>query len=289
MRGGRARPGTTQSVVECTRQVVGVLSRRSGVDADHDPGPLRHRLHTLTHEVTQLTPHTIATHRAWDLPLGHDETDEALRGVLVGPAVHDDHGIPRTGSAADRAPEVLGIHHAVRARQHLRRSQAESLARPLRRRLARMERPARVDMRRRKPCTLERRRVLGWKVRLVTTVLLGERGRPPVIRSIQTTSTEMASQGAVGSAHGRAHTGVQPRRLARARQRDPHGPPHPHLWTRRWTKKSTPVNSTAVSTGLWTGTIRRRCHDRRRNYRNVIRPRVLHNSFPKLWTSGPRR
>ena len=41
-------------------------------------------------------------------------------------------------------------------------SQADSLARPLRRRAARMARPARVDMRRRKPCVFERRRLLGW-------------------------------------------------------------------------------------------------------------------------------
>ncbi len=51
-------------------------------------------------------------------------------------------------------------------------SQADSLARPLRRRAARMARPARVDMRRRKPCVLERRRLLGWKVRLVVTAIL---------------------------------------------------------------------------------------------------------------------
>ena len=53
-------------------------------------------------------------------------------------------------------------------------SQADSFARPLRRRDARMARPARVLMRRRKPCVLARRRLLGWKVRLVVTaVLLG--------------------------------------------------------------------------------------------------------------------
>ena len=47
-------------------------------------------------------------------------------------------------------------------------SQAESSARPLRRRAARMARPARVRMRSRKPCVLARRRLFGWKVRLLT-------------------------------------------------------------------------------------------------------------------------
>src|SRR5699024_6577357 len=49
---------------------------------------------------------------------------------------------------------------------------AEISLRPLRRRAARMARPARVRMRRRKPCFLARRRLLGWKVRLVTVDLL---------------------------------------------------------------------------------------------------------------------
>ena len=48
--------------------------------------------------------------------------------------------------------------------------QADSSARPLRRRAAKMERPARVRMRARKPCVRLRRRLLGWKVRFVTFV-----------------------------------------------------------------------------------------------------------------------
>jgi len=45
---------------------------------------------------------------------------------------------------------------------------AESFARPLRRREERMDRPARVRIRRRNPCFLLRRRLFGWKVRLLT-------------------------------------------------------------------------------------------------------------------------
>jgi hypothetical protein len=44
--------------------------------------------------------------------------------------------------------------------------QADSAPRPLRRRAARMARPARVRMRRRNPWTFARRRLFGWKVRL---------------------------------------------------------------------------------------------------------------------------
>src|SRR5699024_10189432 len=48
--------------------------------------------------------------------------------------------------------------------------QAESLLRPLERRFARIERPARVRIRARKPCVFARRRVFGWKVRLLIAV-----------------------------------------------------------------------------------------------------------------------
>lgn len=46
--------------------------------------------------------------------------------------------------------------------------QADSLARPLARRDLRMARPARVDIRARKPCLRARRLLLGWNVLLLT-------------------------------------------------------------------------------------------------------------------------
>jgi len=49
--------------------------------------------------------------------------------------------------------------------------QADSSERPLRRREARIARPARVRIRRRKPWVLARRRLFGWKVRLLTRCL----------------------------------------------------------------------------------------------------------------------
>ena len=55
------------------------------------------------------------------------------------------------------------------------RSQADSLARPRRRRLRTISRPARVRMRARKPCLRARRRLLGWKVRFTVV-------KPSVVR-----------------------------------------------------------------------------------------------------------
>jgi hypothetical protein len=48
---------------------------------------------------------------------------------------------------------------------------ADSFSRPLRRRAVTIARPARVRIRKRKPCVLARRRLFGWKVRLLTVRL----------------------------------------------------------------------------------------------------------------------
>jgi hypothetical protein len=52
----------------------------------------------------------------------------------------------------------------------LSRYYADSSVRPLRRRAARIARPARVRMRSRKPWTLARRRLFGWKVLLLMVI-----------------------------------------------------------------------------------------------------------------------
>jgi hypothetical protein len=60
--------------------------------------------------------------------------------------------------------------------------------RPLRRRAARMARPARVRMRSRNPCVFARRRLFGWNVRLLTrdsTLVYGAVSRGPA-RAIRT-------------------------------------------------------------------------------------------------------
>ena len=62
-------------------------------------------------------------------------------------------------ASADGDAEVLAAAHAMDLIEQ--RAQADSLERPLRRRDDRIERPARVRMRRRKPCFLARRRLFG--------------------------------------------------------------------------------------------------------------------------------
>src|SRR5256714_2339768 len=60
---------------------------------------------------------------------------------------------------------------AVASTRTLQRPQAESSVRPLARRGGRIARPARVRMRSRKPWVFARRRLFGWKVRLLTSAL----------------------------------------------------------------------------------------------------------------------
>lgn len=82
-------------------------------------------------------------------------------------AVQHEGGRAETSTASRGLREVATRAHPVGGRQH-GGDQAARRLRPLRRRADRIERPARVRIRNRKPWVLARRRVFGWKVRLLT-------------------------------------------------------------------------------------------------------------------------
>src|SRR6476620_8174792 len=84
--------------------------------------------------------------------------------------MHHDEAAARPGSTHCRC-EIGALSEPMTRRQHAPEPQAESSVRPLRRRAARMLRPARVRIRRRNPWVLARRRLFGWKVRLLTMFL----------------------------------------------------------------------------------------------------------------------
>ena len=95
------------------------------------------------------------------------------RTVATACAVHHEEGgrITWTGpgsaaTGAQRRGKVVAAPQPGAGREHA--GQAESRERPLARRPARIARPARVRMRRRNPWVLARRRLFGWKVRLLT-------------------------------------------------------------------------------------------------------------------------
>ncbi len=86
------------------------------------------------------------------------------------------------GRYARRPPTAMpagdGLYCLGPANRAQRMRQAEISARPLRRRAARMARPARVRMRSRKPWVFARRRLFGWKVRLLTSGLQAQDASP---------------------------------------------------------------------------------------------------------------
>ena len=145
--------------------------RRRRQSPDDDAGVGGHGCQPSADELAQTTLDQVACHRRAD-GLGHDKTDHRPGGRVIGPGRQMHHeGVPSAARAsAHRLLEVGSAAHAVRSGQHRRWCQAESSARPLRRRAARIARPARVRMRRRKPWVLARRRLFGWKVRLLTRV-----------------------------------------------------------------------------------------------------------------------
>jgi hypothetical protein len=127
-------------------------------------------------DVTQAAHQPVADHGIADA-LADDEAATCrgpgpVDGIRAQKVDHQQRRA-RPGAPAHHRREVGGRAETLRVSQHGRRqspAQAERLSRPLRRRAARMARPARVRMRRRNPCVLARRLLLGWNVRLLTGI-----------------------------------------------------------------------------------------------------------------------
>ena len=136
----------------------------------HLVGPLKIAQH-VARDMAQPTgdPMTLdgRTHR-----FGDDQPNARTVARLVvapPPDVNDDVGLHRAQPVFHRRVEFSRPPHAVACGKHGKTQccdQADSARRPLRRRPDTIARPARVRIRRRKPCTRARRRLFGWKVRL---------------------------------------------------------------------------------------------------------------------------
>ncbi len=99
-----------------------------------------------------------------------------------------------SASASVRLREAQTVTAAL-AGPHQPQGQTLIRARPLRRRAARIARPARVRMRSRNPCVFARRRLFGWNVRLLTW---------------DSRWTERGRRGHRASHAGRAHAEARP-------------------------------------------------------------------------------
>ena len=151
-------------------------SRGWRVSAQHKQATPRERFQVPRCQVPQRPTDPVANDRRPDRA-AHDEADP--RRLIASPAheqVSGQQRSPGPAAVADRSGEIPAMTHPHAGGQHrisppgLRHSRAQTLtrARPLRRRAARIARPARVRMRSRNPCVFARRRLFGWNVRLLT-------------------------------------------------------------------------------------------------------------------------
>src|SRR5690606_18928825 len=119
----------------------------------------------------------------------HATTDEVARHGATGAAPEGARQARRTGrvggvieehAAPDRSgpdPAPLTSERGESRSVRDAADQADSLLRPLRRRARRTARPARSDIRWRKPCRRARRRLLGWYVRFTAMASSRPTGR----------------------------------------------------------------------------------------------------------------
>jgi hypothetical protein len=83
--------------------------------------------------------------------------------------MHDEPGPAHSPTLPGHQPKIVATGQSSGRGEHA--SQADRRLRPLTRRAARIARPARVRMRSRNPWVRDRRRLFGWKVRLLTVDL----------------------------------------------------------------------------------------------------------------------
>src|SRR6185437_1165103 len=127
-------------------------------------------------QVAKPPANPISYHRLPDAPVHDESNPRRLIDVRPHGKMPDKQRPAEPATATYRGREVRTAPHP-RGRGHhrsppspRRRDAAQTLtrARPLRRRAARMARPARLRMRSLNPCVLARRRLFGWNVRLLT-------------------------------------------------------------------------------------------------------------------------
>ncbi len=109
---------------------------------------------------------SVALHRTPDPPRRHDGHPGR---PLITSRTHMHRRQPTAAShTAERRDDVVAVAKTLRCGHD---AQADSFARPRRRRSLMTRRPPRVRIRARKPCFFERRRWLGWKVRFTACSL----------------------------------------------------------------------------------------------------------------------
>jgi hypothetical protein len=167
---GRA-PSSSQRLVKAAGQLISAGLRGGRQGSDDQTRPAGKAAQPRRGHVLQATSHSVAHHSATN---GTCHGERRLRrGGVSRINLHVNHDC-RVASRASRSPpppDRVSDHSAPSEpvlgwQGHA--SQTVSRPRPLARRADRIARPARVRIRRRKPCVLARRRLLGWKVRLLT-------------------------------------------------------------------------------------------------------------------------
>ena len=121
--------------------------------------------------MAEPTRYAVADYRA-SHGLAHDKAHLRAGGIAVrceirNQSMHHNQFAPGPSAATNYSREIISMGQPSGRRKHRAPGpQADSFSLPLRRRAARIARPARVRIRSRKPCVRERRRLFGWKVRL---------------------------------------------------------------------------------------------------------------------------
>jgi hypothetical protein len=168
---GRGSCGLERSVKDTTELlVVEVGAARQGANDEQSAG--RELGQAGGDEVLKPAAYAVTVDSRADPTAGDEAGASSFVRLRSSQPVHHQRSSGRSPPPAGDDVVLRTGPDASPGGQHARSDpldQADRTRRPLERRPARMARPARVRMRSRKPWVLARRRLFGWKVRLLTT------------------------------------------------------------------------------------------------------------------------
>ena len=166
-----ARSRTRRSIESATQASLDVGAERSEIcccgrrkGTDDDIRALGNQLEELRAHCLQSAANGVPNHCGSYL-LADDEPESGWPIIRATKHRSDQARTAASSAATDCLSVVDATGQTIWPGEHW--AYAESSTRPFPRRAERMARPARVRIRARKPCFLARRRLLGWKVRLL--------------------------------------------------------------------------------------------------------------------------
>ena len=161
------RHGDAEGRCQTTGPLRGIHPLSTGQGANHDPRSTRQLIHQGRNPMAQRPARSTSNDRVTH-NFAHSQANLWITLSPGFPQADDSVGYTQLPAGAQGRGDIGSAGQPVTPGQHRSTVQTDRRLRPLARRAESTARPARVRIRRRNPWVFARRRLFGWKVRLLT-------------------------------------------------------------------------------------------------------------------------